>query len=118
MRAVKVTFEDFGKIYTYACFDDTVVRGDYVIIIDPRGEPKLVKVVEICVDIPKVVTKAILGKINITDFKSQQAKFEQYQRAKQQLEIKLARFHESKIYEVLIQEDPEAAELIKIIKGH
>lgn len=118
MKAVKVLFAGGNQTYTYACFDVTVKEGDKVVVDSPRDGPVIVTVTEVLNNIPKVVTKAIVCKFDIEQYQHNQKRLEVYLEAKSKLDAKLAKFQELHVYEILAQQDQEASDLLRIVKGY
>ena len=121
MKTVQVLFDGGYKNYSYLCHDNSVQVGDWALVMTPRNIPAVVVVQDVSDVIGSKATKAIIKLLNkdhlYIDDTEAQIRCIRYLDAKKKLDEKLVKFKEIGQYQLLALQDPEAAELLKILKG-
>ena len=111
----------YHKTYNYAVPKGmSIKKGDYVLITSSRDERlSIAKVVEIVKDSLKNMeeinkaTSMIIGKVNMSSIIDQIIQAERAKYLKSKIDELKKTFEERKMLEIMAQNDPEAAKLIK-----
>lgn len=117
MKTVKVLFDRGNTSYSYMCLNNDVKVGDWALVMTPKDIPAVVEVIDVLEGAANNAKKAVIEILNqdsiIHDNEAVQTRSLAWVAAKKRLEEKLAAFQERKVYEMLAEEDSEAAVLIK-----
>lgn len=121
MKVVKVLFDSGFKEYSYLYLnDEPVERGDWLVVMTPRGVPAIVTVTEVSNALGSKATKPVLLKLGKERLDHLQAlktsRAAKILDAKKRLDEKLEKFKEYGQYEALAAYDPEAAVLLDYLK--
>ena len=123
MKVVEVKFQnaDNAKAYHYYAPADAK-SGDYAVVYSntvATGSLPFAVVIITCDEVidTQRATKAVLGTFNEDFAKHVQARIEHMARVKAKLQQKKKQFEESAFFEMLAQNDPEAAALLDELKS-
>lgn len=121
MKTIGVRFDGGYKEYSYLCRDNTVEKGDWVVVMTPRGIPAIVTVTSVSSAVNGRASKPILYKLDKRSINYlallQTEDANRFLDAKKRLDEKLAKFQALGQYQLLASHDKEAAKLLKIIEG-
>ena len=115
----------YNKTYNYSVPEGmSIKKGDYVLVTSTHNESlDIVKVVEIIKDSLKNMeeinkaTSMIIGKVNISSIIDQIIQVERAKYLKAKINDLKKTFEECKMLEIMAQNDPEVAKLIKEYKN-
>lgn len=111
MREIQVVFQGNLTKYSYLTDDLTIKVGDEVVIIGPYGT-KIAKVAAVDTATGKA-TKPIVCKVDVEAFEQKCLKIERQLELKLKIQNRVKELTEGALVNLLAQQDPELAALLK-----
>ena len=118
MKTVKVMFDHAydTRTYSYKCHDDSVEKGDQVVVDTPNGDSEVVEVVDVIDGVSKTATKWIVCKVDRTEYAKRLAKEQRKREIKEILDDEKKKMDELLVYKMLAENNPAMEALLNELK--